>query len=233
MTAPKVNTTTEASSFDPTDLQYQADKSFAPDKESKWTHGKESDGWCHAHNAIRAELQMVQECFLAAQKQAKNSPHISEWQVKSFQKVFDGHYLFVHEHHTNEDNILTPKLTKRIKYPAKLTDDHDGIVKQLENIKQLIHGLKPGNDSEASMRALVKEWKEYSSNLKEHMQEEEDIGLPLMRAYFLPEEYAKITEEIIKGAPKVRKETTPLTTRCPAHIHVLTLASLIVFLSSH
>ena len=196
---------------DPTDLQYQADTLFPPDKESKWTYGSERDGWVHAHNAIRAELRVIEECFVAVQKQACSSPKLLQWQVASFQKIFDSHYLFVHEHHHNEDAILTPQLKKRIKYPPKLTDDHDGIVKQLETLKKLVSNLKSGDDSETSMKALLGEWKAYRSHLREHLQEEEDIGLPLMRAYFLPNEYAKITEEIIKGAPKVSKRTIRTT----------------------
>ena len=207
MPAPN-NTSTTKKAIDPTDFQYQADKLFPPDKECKWSYDKERDGWMHAHNAIRAELKVIEECFDAVNKQACSSPKLLQWQVASFQKIFDSHYQFVHEHHHNEDGILTPQLNKRINYPAKLTDDHDGIVKQLETLKKLVTGLKPGDDSEVSMKALLGEWKNYSSHLREHLQEEEDVGLPLMRAYFLPDEYAKITEEIIKGAPKVSKRIT-------------------------
>ena len=119
--------------FNATDLQYQADKNFAPDKAQLWKFPEERDGWVHAHNAIRAELKMFQECCEAIQKQP--SAALAEWQVKALQTIFQEHQHFVHGHHRNEDDILSPALAKRINYPAKLTDDHDGIIKAIVMLK--------------------------------------------------------------------------------------------------
>ena len=41
---------------DATSPSYQVDAAHAPDKQSLWAHPMESDGWTHAHNAIRYEL---------------------------------------------------------------------------------------------------------------------------------------------------------------------------------
>ena len=217
MTAPGVTTTT-ANKIDPTDLKYQLNKVFQPDKESLWTYPKESDGWVHAHNSIRTEMTMLEECFLAIESQAvngnsgspeqegdnKSNKSLQEWQVKSLKTIFAAHYTHVHEHHTNEDAIMTPALEKRIQYPAKLTDDHEGLVMQLEHLNNVVKALKAGDDTATTMMSLLKDFRSYHANMKEHLQEEEDIGLPLMRAYFEPAEMAKIVQQILQKTPKVR-----------------------------
>lgn len=192
--------------FNPTDLEYQAKKEFPPDKESLWNFPPDNDGWMHAHNMIRAELKLFEECLEAViDRTPKNnsadngtSKILQMWEIKAFQTVFDAHFDFVWEHHTNEDEILTPKFKERIVYPPKLTDDHEEIVRALKNLKERVHSLKEGDDIKASLDPLLKEWTAYGSNMKEHLKEEEVIGLPLMRAYFQPDEYKKLTEEIIK-----------------------------------
>jgi hypothetical protein len=39
-------TMTVNAAFDPTDLKYQADPKYLPDKESSWPYAKEEEGMC-------------------------------------------------------------------------------------------------------------------------------------------------------------------------------------------
>ena len=50
---------------DTTDLAYQADPQFKPDKLSLWTSPASHDGWVHAHNAIRFELGELKRVLAA------------------------------------------------------------------------------------------------------------------------------------------------------------------------
>ncbi|CAB9528391.1 expressed unknown protein [Seminavis robusta] len=200
-------TSPHASSIDTTDLQFQVDKAFAPDKESHWKYPKDHDGWVHAHNTIRGDLQTAEDCFQAIQgrKRAEDpsSMTLKAWEVDCLQTVFDAHYEFVKMHHENEDHIITPWLNTRINLPAKLTDDHEDIVGAMKSLQSKIRGLKPGDERQASMETLLAEWKPYATNMREHLQEEEDIGLPLMRAYFLPKEYSKVIQKLVRGESKL------------------------------
>lgn len=191
---------TNASSFDPTDLQYQVDKKFAPDKEKLWQFPAEHDGWVHAHNAIRGELKMFQECCESIRKQATSSSAttLKDWQAKALQSIFDAHDHFVHSHHSNEDDILAPALAKRFHYPEKLSSDHDGLVKAMADLKRYIHNLKEGDDAESAMSNLLKQWNHYRTEMEEHMLEEEQIALPLARAYFTPKEFERIVQKLVR-----------------------------------
>lgn len=196
-----------AGKFDPTDLKYQADKAFGPDKESQWNHPADHDGWVHAHNAIRGELQMIQESLESLQKQVipedPSSINLKDWQVKALQSIFEAHCQFIHSHHRNEDEILTPELTKRIVYPEKLTSDHEGLVEAMSNLQKAFDNLKAGDDVKSTASALLSQWSAYSQDLKEHLLEEEEIGLPLCRAYFTPKEVKAIVQKLLKKETKM------------------------------
>lgn len=192
--------------FNIKDPVYQANEKFKPDKEELYHHPAETDGWVHAHNAIRAELRMIQECIESIQTLSKEDPgaiSLRDWQVKSLQAVFMAHYSFVHTHHKNEDDILAPKVAERVVYPKKLTADHDGIVEAMEDIKKQINDLKAGDEVSTTMPALLNKWTSYRKELEEHLMEEEEMGLPLVRAYFTPKEYGKMTQEIIANEGKL------------------------------
>jgi hemerythrin-like domain-containing protein len=197
------NIETISNPIDTSDLKYQADKAFLPDKESVWKFPKEHDGWFHAHNTIRATLQDIEDCLTAVQSRAGKDTMLQSWEVQALQTVVDAHLEFVHLHHSNEDDVASPFLATRIKLPSKLTDDHEGIVKSLNSIEAKVKALKAGDDRDASMAALLAEWKPSAATIREHMQEEEDIGLPLMRAYFTPAEVEKMVEKLIERETKL------------------------------
>lgn len=101
---------------DTSNLKWQADTAFAPDKESSWTYGAETDGWMHAHNAIRGELEDIKLAFTKCQERGD----LPEWAVSAIQQVWKEHYEHVHAHHMNEDELFVPFLETRIKLPEKV-----------------------------------------------------------------------------------------------------------------
>lgn len=192
--------------FNPCDRVYQVSQEFKPDKSKTWPYPAEEDGWFHAHNALRRELQMLEDCFEAVAARSMKTALLLEWEVECIKTIFEGHYEFIHEHHSNEDTKFTPVFSKRFRYPDKLTDDHEEIVKQLEAVCSRVRALQAGDNREVVIGSLTVDFKVYRTNLTAHLKEEEDTGIPLMRAYFDPKSIGKIVEEVMKSAPKVSKE---------------------------
>ena len=60
---------------DATSPSYQVDAAHAPDKQSLWAHPMESDGWTHAHNAIRYELAAMSGVLAKLVVEGSRHPH--------------------------------------------------------------------------------------------------------------------------------------------------------------
>lgn len=186
--------------FDPTDLKYQVSDEFPPDKESTWPYPMEKAGWVLAHNALRGAMEQFQYCLSTVKKKSsEDNNKLQAWQVKCIKEVFAFQYEFIEEHHAFEDNILAPEFSKRFKYPDKLVDDHDGIIKQLNKVNELVKNLQPGLDTATAIHEVLNEFDKYDKAIRPHLLEEETIGLPLSRAYFDPKAFAKI---MMKGQLK-------------------------------
>lgn len=179
---------------DVNDLAYQADPAFLPDKTDLWTAPAAHDGWVHAHNSIRYELGELSRVL-----KALGTARLQEWQVAAVRAWWAGHTKHVHEHHTNEDDIMNPFLRTRIAYPDKLEADHVDLVAAMDAIAAEVDGLAPGDTLEA-LRAL---WLHYESLMLPHLYEEEQVGLPLCRAYFTPAEVEKVTAVFLKKGDPV------------------------------
>lgn len=177
---------------DISDLKYQADKSFLPDKRILWKMSESETGWVIAHNAIREEIKSMKNAL------DKLILPLKKWQIECIQKWWDGHYIHIIEHHKNEDEQLNPFIKSRVNYPDKLETDHIELVELLNSISIDINNLKE-NDS---LEGLKSKWENYESKMLPHLQEEEDIGLPLLMAYFTPKEVNQVTEKFLKDADK-------------------------------
>jgi len=179
---------------DVTDLSYQADPAFLPDKTPLWKSPEAHDGWVHAHNAIRfeiGEMKRVLEALAAAP--------LAPWQVAAVQAWWAGHSVHVHEHHANEDDIFNPVLRTRVAYPAKLEADHVQLVAAMDAIEKHVGALKVA-DTPRELKAL---WATYEGLMLPHLFEEESVGLPLARAYFTPAEIEKVTSTFLKNGDPV------------------------------
>jgi len=170
--------------------EFQAEPSFAADKESLWKYPPWDDGWIRAHNAVRAELQQM--TLLIAHL---GDRELEAWEVHAMRSIWDCHYEHVHDHHTNEDGIMTPSMATRINLPAKLTTDHEGLVVRMEALKVLFSSL-------TNTAQLDHAWSEYQTYMLPHLFEEEQISLPLLRAFFTPAEAGVMVGKILgSGKP--------------------------------
>jgi len=185
---------------DTQDLKWQADATFAPDKEAAWRHPMSKDGWMYAHNALRAEIAR----FRGALAKLAQRGQLRRWEVDCLQEAWKEHLAHVHSHHSNEDDAMAPFLHTRIRSPGKLHDDHESLLQQLDRLGQRIEGLgglEGGRLCSEAVDALYSEWVAYEAAMLPHLEEEEVTQLPLMRAYFSPEEITPIVQKIIARGP--------------------------------
>jgi len=175
--------------FSPTDPKYKVSDEFLPDKECLWPYAADQCGWVMVHNALRGEIIQFQET-LAAIKARRGT--LKAWEVECIQDVFIAHLYNMEEHHSTEDNILSPEFMKRFHYPDKLTDDHEAIFAQLDKASDIVKSLKAGDDTITTIDSLSREFDLYKECIFPHFREEETYGLPLSRAYFSPKEFQKV-----------------------------------------
>jgi hypothetical protein len=187
----------DGSTIDITDTQWQVDEKYNPDKEDTWGYPATKDGWMHAHNAIRGELNDLSEAIKSvATKYPNGTP---SWAIDSIKTLWNAHEIFIHAHHGNEDIIMTPFLMTRIKLPDKLESDHKIVVDIMNDVKQSIDDLKE-NDS---LHLVLERLTSYQEALFPHLMEEENIALPLMRSYFTPKEVKPKVMEILSLEPSI------------------------------
>ena len=201
---------TTKKNFDPTDPKWALDASnFPPDKESTYNHPASEDGWTHAHNALRMELQEFTEALDAVQsrKTGEGSDNVNEWEVNCIIKWWNAHKEHVTSHHETEDLIFNPFFRTRIKYPKKLETDHTGLVQMLNDLEKCFGNMQKGRRGDSPLtRAQVSSakqmWESYATEMRAHLKEEEEVGLPLSRAYFTAKELAPKVQEVLATAPK-------------------------------
>ena len=175
---------------DATAIQYQAGPSFKPDKAHLWKQPASHDGWCRAHNAIRFEIGEFKRVINALRGRA-----LVDWQILAMQTWWAGHAAHVREHDRNEDDVRIPQLRTRIVYPEKFEADHALLFETMQSIDKIMSELTPG-DTLAKLRLL---WNHYEATMLPHLFEEEQVGLPLARAYFTPAEVEKMTAQFVKS----------------------------------
>lgn len=98
-------------------VDYQISPDFAGDKESLWPYPKEKDGWTHAHNSLRGEMETLRQVLQQLQK--RGSP-LAGWEATALVTAIGNHQEHVHGHHSNEDKKFMPELEKRFKVPKKV-----------------------------------------------------------------------------------------------------------------
>eukprot|EP01083_Nonionella_stella_P017121 47850_1 len=165
-----------------TDIEWQDDPKFKPDKSSTWTSPVEQDGWVHAHNALRGEIKDISLCLQSVSKKFPND--IPSWTSESIKTMWSLHKEHIISHHDNEDKIMTPFMKKRIKLPDKLESDHTIILTLIDAVTAAANNL----EELGSFHRITSAFDSYAAALLPHLLEEERISLPLLRAYFSPRE---------------------------------------------
>ena len=166
-----------------------------PDKEAQWKYPAISDGWFRIHNSIRAEMGKFRAMLVHVSQQTE----IKSWQIDALKVYWKGHSYLVHTHHAHEDEIFPPLLKERVNLPEKLEKDHELILKLMCKVDDEMAKLSDGSQ----LAQVLVAFDEYEPGMKKHLTEEENICVPLMRAYFEPKYIADKVSDVMKEMDKV------------------------------
>jgi hemerythrin-like domain-containing protein len=167
-----------------------------PDKEAQWKYPAISDGWFRIHNAIRAEMGKFRAILVRVSQQTE----IEDWQINALKTYWKGHSELVHSHHAHEEELLIPMLKERVDLPDKLEKDHEQILKLMSLVDEEVAKISTGAGSK--LAPVLQAFDKYDLDMKNHLTEEEDICVPLMRAYFEPEYIGPKIADIMKEMDK-------------------------------
>jgi len=156
----------------------------------------EKDGWIFAHNALRSEMKLMREALEAI---SKRNTGVNAWEIRAIRTASSAHLEHMKWHADNEDVNIMPELRKRFKFPER---DNKILSDTLERLKRMVEVLQP-SDSIRDLAFLAKEWTAYEAMMLPQLKEEDEVGFPLMRAYFSPDEYKPIVQKSMKGVSKV------------------------------
>lgn len=90
---------------------------------------------------------------------------------------------------------MNPFIGTRVKLPSKLQSDHDILTGNMNEVKNCVEKLSVADPSLDNLISLMED---YKKTMFPHLLEEEEIALPLLRAYFTPEETAEKIAEIMQ-----------------------------------
>ena len=160
-------------------------------KERHWKYPPENDMCYAAHNAIRGELVKMERAL----EHCGETP-CEGWRAKCFKAYFDGHREHVTAHHTTENNEFAPWMRTRFELPDKFTEDHSALEERVKALRESFDALKEGD----VVVDVLKLWREYRAEMEAHLEEEQDIIVPLLRQHFKPAEASSAIMGIMSRA---------------------------------
>ncbi|KXZ53171.1 hypothetical protein GPECTOR_7g1063 [Gonium pectorale] len=164
-----------------------------------WPFPGHLDGWKVSHNAIRFDMENMLAAIVKTKAQVDGGKPLAEWQVEAFKVVMGDLHHTVHKHHDHEEEIFFPWMESRFKVPEKMGTDHKTIMSLLDKCRELTGSLKSSNNAEAQsvLSDLHTVFTQLRHLMRQHLEEEEIVGLPLLRKHFNAKELAKVEKKII------------------------------------
>jgi len=169
-------------------------------KNKNWPYPAHLDGWYLIHVAIRVDMENIKTAVGQTLAQLKDSKPLSAWQVRYWQKYFANFYDIVHMHHENEEEIMFPFIATKVQLPPKMSADHQTLTATLVKCRALVQGLREGGalaDDTATFQQLKDSFESLMTLMAEHLDEEEEVGLPLLRKHFTMHEFKPTEKKIV------------------------------------
>mmetsp|Transcript_26961 Transcript_26961/g.41475 ORF Transcript_26961/g.41475 Transcript_26961/m.41475 type:complete len:159 (+) Transcript_26961:46-522(+) len=89
--------------------------------------------------------------------------------------------------------------SERFKWPAEIDELHDALNSVKDKVQTAIDRL---NAEKSNLVAVRDALSAYEETMLKHFEVEETTALPLMRAYFTPEEISPVQRKILEDAPE-------------------------------
>mmetsp|Transcript_16321 Transcript_16321/g.35442 ORF Transcript_16321/g.35442 Transcript_16321/m.35442 type:complete len:261 (+) Transcript_16321:127-909(+) len=174
---------------------------YKPDKAELWsTLPIEHDQWIHTHNALRTEIRSMLDALDTMAGRLKSERKLPEWSIGTMKGWWDGHLAHATNHCEAEEQSYRPVLSERFTWPKEVETIHN----QLDFVRDRV-GKAVGElscDDKATLSSLRNALSAYEKNMLAHFDVEERTALPLMRAYFGPEEISTLQRKMLEDAPE-------------------------------
>mmetsp|Transcript_26960 Transcript_26960/g.41473 ORF Transcript_26960/g.41473 Transcript_26960/m.41473 type:complete len:253 (+) Transcript_26960:55-813(+) len=168
------------------------------DKASKWDIPLESDQWILSHNALRCEINSMIQA-LGTFMGRIDDDGVPQWAVNTIKEWWASHVAHVTNHCKSEETVYKPMFSERFKWPAEIDELHDALNSVKDKVQTAIDRL---NAEKSNLVAVRDALSAYEETMLKHFEVEETTALPLMRAYFTPEEISPVQRKILEDAPE-------------------------------
>ncbi|KAG2444363.1 hypothetical protein HXX76_001119 [Chlamydomonas incerta] len=177
----------------------QAEFDATMNANSNWPWPGSLDGWKLSHDAIRFDMDNLAAGISKTREMLASGKPLAGWQVTDIHSVTKHFYHEIRMHHDHEEDVFFPYLEKKVKVPPKMSADHKSLMALLDRVRDLALSLKPAAPEAclSTVEELYSTLVQLRKDMKEHLEEEEVIGLPLMRKNFTAKEISIPEKEIV------------------------------------
>jgi len=126
-------------------------------------------------------------------------PRLTTAQAPAFYKLLESYFFVCLEHHHHaEEELYNPMIeAKGATLPAKITADHEEILRYVAEVRALRSAVEAGD--EAALAKLKTTFLEFMTDTEDHLAEEEEIYPQLLRDYVTQEEERACVDKIIQS----------------------------------
>eukprot|EP00986_Skeletonema_menzelii_P016034 scaffold13310_cov178-Skeletonema_menzelii.AAC.5 len=158
----------------------------------------DNDQWTLSHNALRCEIKSMIQALGLFMGRIDNGG-VPEWAVNTIKEWWESHVAHITDHCKSEETSYEPMFTERFNWPAEIDELHDALDSVKDKVQTAIDKLNTEKSTVAAVRDALSN---YEETMLKHFQVEETTALPLMRAYFTPEEISVVQRKILEDAPE-------------------------------
>ncbi|EFJ42515.1 hypothetical protein VOLCADRAFT_121522 [Volvox carteri f. nagariensis] len=157
--------------------------------------------WKLGHDAIRYDLDAIMSALETANATlVVRGRALPGWQVEALRSTVRSFYLGLHMHLAHKRTVLFPMLSARLVLPSKMLDyDEATLMALLDRVRGLCEGLDitASPTAKAAVRELYAGFFVLRTLLRQQMEREEVLGLPLLRMHFTAREAAAAERKLI------------------------------------
>ncbi|GLC64865.1 hypothetical protein PLESTF_000215600 [Pleodorina starrii] len=166
---------------------------------ANWPFPATLDGWKLSHDAIRYHMDAIFSALETAKASlVERGKALAEWQVTLLQIIVRDLYRNVHQHVHHKRHTLFPWMSTRVDLPAKMLDyDEATLLALLDRVRQLCESVSSGATASAkrAVGELHSAFLVLRTLLRQQMEREELLGLPLLRKHFTAREAAALEKK--------------------------------------
>eukprot|EP00438_Fugacium_kawagutii_P000791 Skav204580 [mRNA] locus=scaffold767:108394:109074:- [translate_table: standard] len=146
-----------------------------------------------SHNSIRSGLR---DMHLAIRAMAGRH-ELENWEAKVLKEAWAMHKELISSSLKNYDGVVVPFLNNRINLDSRMKEGHFEVLEAADQFEFRIKALKADKASKEALKKFHKAFEEYKEKILKYLDCQEKIDLPLMRAYFSPEEVRRVVQQLL------------------------------------